>query len=260
MKTRKYELKRRAERQSETRRRIVEAIASLHREVGPAQTTISAIAQRAGVERLTVYRHFADEAAMFEACSAHFATEVAWPDPAAWAGAAEPAERLRAALLAVYGYYRRGEAMLAHALRDAPQLPALAAVLTPWEAFVRAVRDDLLERWATHGPARTRLAAALAHALRFGTWQSLARGEALEDAEAADLMVTFAQATAVAPPPGWRAARRPRPAPQPDTSEGRPVGADGPPLRRESRRDRTRACYAALRRLTRFLGNPTDAR
>src|SRR5215210_4510913 len=97
---RKYEQKRRAEQQAETRRRIVEAMVALHRELGPARTTITAIAERAGVERLTVYRHFADETAMFQACSAHFATKVAPPDPAEWAGVAEPAERLRAALLA----------------------------------------------------------------------------------------------------------------------------------------------------------------
>src|SRR5215210_6391266 len=94
---RKYEQKRHAEQQAETRQRIVEAMVALHAEVGPARTTISAIAERAGVERLTVYRHFADETAMFQACSAHFATEVAWPDPAGWAGVADPAERLRVA-------------------------------------------------------------------------------------------------------------------------------------------------------------------
>ena len=82
MATRRYQQRRRAEQQGETRQRIVEAMVALHREVGPARTTISAIAERAGVERLTVYRHFADEAAMFQACSAHFATEVAPPDPA----------------------------------------------------------------------------------------------------------------------------------------------------------------------------------
>ena len=202
MKTRKYELKQRAERQAETRRRIVEAIVALHQEVGPARTTISAIAERAGVERLTVYRHFADETAMFEACSAHFTAEVPPPDPAVWNGVQDPAERLRAALLAFYAYYRRAEAMLTHVARDAPQLPALAAVLTPWEAFVGAVRDGLLEGWAAPGPARARLAAAVAHALRFETWRSLARVEALGDAEAADLMVTLAQAAAAAPPPG----------------------------------------------------------
>lgn len=201
-KTRKYEQTRRAEQQAETRQRIVEAMVALHRDVGPARTTISAIAERAGVERLTVYRHFADESAMFQACSAHFITEIGQPDPAAWEGVSEPAERLRAALLAFYDYYRRGEDMLAHVHRDVPQLPALAVVMAPWDAFVDAVRDGLLEGWAAPAPVQPQLVAAVAHALRFETWRSLARVEALGDVAAADLMVTLAQAAAAAPPRG----------------------------------------------------------
>ena len=199
MATRRYQQKRRAEQQAETRQRIVEAMVALHREVGPARTTISAIAERAGVERLTVYRHFPDELSMFQACTAHYATEVPGPDPEQWAYVAEPAERLRAALLAFYDYYRRAEEMLVHAVRDVPQLPALAAVLTPWEEFVGRVREDLLGRWDAAAPARVRLAAAVAHAMRFETWRSLARAEGLGDAEAADLMVTLAQAAARIP-------------------------------------------------------------
>src|SRR3954451_20127201 len=137
---RTYRKKRRAEQQAETRQRIVEAMVALHREVGPARTTISAIAERAGVERLTVYRHFPDDRSMFEACTTHYASEVPGPDPAAWAGIEEPAERLRAALLAFYDYYRRAEDVLTHAVRDVPQLPALAAVLRPQEQFLARVR------------------------------------------------------------------------------------------------------------------------
>jgi AcrR family transcriptional regulator len=193
---RKYQKKRRAEQEAETRQRIVEAMVDLHREVGPARTTISGIAERAGVERLTVYRHFPDERSMFEACTAHYATQVPVPDPAAWAGVEEPAERLRAALLAFYDYYRRAEDVLTHAVRDVPQLPALAAVLSPWEDFVRRVREELLEGWVPVRSRRTRVAAAIAHALRFETWRSLARAEGLGDAEAADLMVALAEAAA----------------------------------------------------------------
>jgi AcrR family transcriptional regulator len=198
MKTRKrrprpYQKKRRAEQEAETRQRIVEAMVALHREMGPARTTISAIAERAGVERLTVYRHFADERAMFQACSAHFATEVPGPNPAAWAGIAEPVERLRAALLAFYIYYRRAEEMLVQVHRDLPQLPALASVLSPWDEFVAGVREEMLEGWKGAGPPRARLAAAVAHALRFETWRSLSRMEGLGDAEALELMVTLVQ-------------------------------------------------------------------
>jgi AcrR family transcriptional regulator len=196
MATRTYQKKRRAEREAETRQRIVEAIVALHREMGPARTTISAIAERAGVERLTVYRHFADETAMFQACSAHFATEVPGPDPAVWTDVAEPAERLRAALLAFYDYYRRAEEMLVQVQRDLPQLPALAAVLSPWDEFVAGVGDSMLAGWETAGPQRTRLRAAIAHAFRFDTWRSFARAEGLEDSETADLMVALAQAAA----------------------------------------------------------------
>jgi len=196
MATRKYEKKRRAEQESETRRRIVEAVFALHGEIGPARTTIKAIAQRAGVERLTVYRHFADEGAIFAACDAHFRSETPPPDPAAWADIVDPAERLRAALVAFYGFYRRGENMIANAERDAVGLPALAVLMAPRDAMLAVLREDLLAAWAVGDRARTRLAAAIAHALRFDTWRSLARVEGLEDAEAAELMVDLARAAA----------------------------------------------------------------
>src|SRR5262245_51704316 len=197
MATRKYTQTRRAEQQSETRQRIVEAVYELHGEIGPAQTTIKAIAERAGVERLTVYRHFADEGEIFAACNAHFRAEMPPPNPADWAGIADPAARLRTALLAFYGYYRRGEDNLGKALRDAPQLPALAAVLAPFGQFVEATRRDLQSAWPARRRARERLGAAIGHALRFDTWRSLAHVEGLDDAEAVELMVALAEAVAV---------------------------------------------------------------
>lgn len=196
MTKRKYELRQRAERQAETRQRIVEAVVSLHREVGPALTTISGIAERAGVERLTVYRHFADEGALYQACAAHFASEVTPPDPADWSGFEEPERRLRAALLAFYDYYRRAEDMLANIYRDAPQLSALATVFAPWVAFVDGVRDELVERWGVPRRSRGRLTAAVGHALRFQTWQSLSRAEGLADRQAAELMIALATTVA----------------------------------------------------------------
>jgi AcrR family transcriptional regulator len=206
-KRRKYTQHRRAEQQSETRRRIVAAVAALHGEIGPARTTIKAIAERAGVERLTVYRHFADEGEMFAACGAYFQEQTPPPDPAAWAGVADPAAQLRAALRAFYGYYRRGENMLANAQRDAAQLPALAAVLAPFGRFVEAVRDDLQAAWPASDSARPRLVAAIGHALRFDTWRSLAHVEGLDDDSAADLMVAFAQTAARTPARGRASTR-----------------------------------------------------
>lgn len=198
MATRRYEQKRRAEQQSETRRRIVEAVVALHEEIGPAQTTIKAIAERAGVERLTVYRHFGDESALFSACAAHFLEMKPLPDPAAWSDIADPEERLRTALLAFYAYYGRGEDMIANARRDAAQLPALAATLAPWAELYETVREDLLATWSVRGRARTRLAAAIGHAISFDTWRSLVRGEGLEDVEAVELMVGLVRAAAAA--------------------------------------------------------------
>lgn len=194
MATRKYTQKRRAEQQSETRRRIVEAVYALHGEIGPARTTIKAIAERAGVERLTVYRHFADEGEIFAACGAHFQAEIPPPDPSTWAGLTDPAARLRTALLAFYDYYRRGENLLAKAQRDAPELPALAALLAPWDRLVEMVREDLQTAWRADDVARPSLAAAIGHALRFDTWRSLAHVEGLDDAAAAELMVDLARA------------------------------------------------------------------
>lgn len=193
--SRRYQLKERARQQADTRRRIVEAVVALHREVGPAQTTISAIAARAGVERLTVYRHFADESTLLAACAAHFAVEVPPPDPATWIGEDDPVRRLRATLLSFYEYYTRGEDMLTHVTRDAPRLPALAAVLAPWLTFVAVTRDALLEGWGEAG-AHPRLAATVTHALRFETWQSLAQHGALGNVDAAELMIALCEAAA----------------------------------------------------------------
>ncbi|HET7479864.1 MAG TPA: helix-turn-helix domain-containing protein, partial [Rubrobacteraceae bacterium] len=116
---RKYEQKRRAEKQEETRRRITEATVELHKTVGMARTTISAIAENAGVERLTVYRHFPDEKTLFSACSEHYMGANPPPDPEPWARTGDPEERLRSALEEVYAYHRRTEPMMANLIRDA---------------------------------------------------------------------------------------------------------------------------------------------
>jgi AcrR family transcriptional regulator len=177
---RKYELKARAETQAQTRRRITEATVDLHRTVGPARTTISAIAERAGVQRLTVYRHFPTEEELFAACGAHWLAGSPPPDPAAWTGIEDRRERLRTALEAIYGWYRANEGMLGNTERDATLLPALAQAADP-SAYLEPVRAGL----APSGDRVER--AAVGHALAFSTWRSLAR-EGLTDAEAAALM------------------------------------------------------------------------
>src|SRR5689334_23081270 len=117
---RKYELRQRAEARAVTRQRIVDATVALHGSVGPAATTISAIAERAGVQRLTVYRHFPDKRALFQACSGHWAALHPLPDPSSWPAVADPAARLELALRELYAHYRETEQMTANIRRDLP--------------------------------------------------------------------------------------------------------------------------------------------
>jgi AcrR family transcriptional regulator len=189
---RKYELKARAAAQEETRRRITEATVGLHLEVGPANTTISEIAKRAGVQRLTVYNNFPDETSLLGACSAHWVELHPPPDPTGWMSIRDPARRARAALSAIYGYYRETETMSANVLRDAKTMPALAGILEQTrEAFLRAVRDDLASAWERGGAPNGRLRAAVDVALRFDTWQSFAREHGMSDEDAAGLAVAM---------------------------------------------------------------------
>src|SRR5688500_15816045 len=116
---RTYTLKRRAEQQADTRRRIVEATVDLHSSVGPALTTLSMIAERAGVQRHTLYAHFPDERSLHLACSGLAFERDPPPDAAPWRSIEDRRERLRAGLTAVYGWFERNAEMAACVLRDA---------------------------------------------------------------------------------------------------------------------------------------------
>jgi AcrR family transcriptional regulator len=183
---RRYEKRRRAEQEEATRRRITEAAVTLHGTVGPARTTISALAREAGVQRATVYRHFPDDASLLAACSAHWATQHPAPDPQPWLAVEDPEERVRTALAAVYARYRGAEPMLTNVLRDAGAMPALREAGAPWRAYLATV-EDLLAGGFPGGDQRT-LRAAIALSLDFRAWQVLARERDLDDADAAQLM------------------------------------------------------------------------
>jgi len=103
--TRTYQKKKRAEHEAETRRRIVEATVALHTSVGPARTTISAIADKAGVQRHTVYSHFPEEDALFAACTSHWAVLHPFPAAEPWGEAADPLQRLALALRDIWAWY-----------------------------------------------------------------------------------------------------------------------------------------------------------
>jgi AcrR family transcriptional regulator len=192
---RKYVKRRRAQSEEETRRRITEATVALHREVGPARTTISAVAERAGVQRLTVYRHFPDEAELFGACSAHWLASHPIPDPAPWAAHADVDDRLRAALTEIYAWYRGDEQMIANVARDAPGIPALARIVASGlPGYIESVRELILRGSGVRGRRRELLAAAIGHALDFETWRSLERRQGLAPEAAVELMVRLVAA------------------------------------------------------------------
>jgi AcrR family transcriptional regulator len=191
MKKRRYTQKGRAKSSEATRERIVAATVALHEKLGPKATTISAIAKRAGVQRLTVYRHFPDDAALFEACSSHWLAANPPPEAAAaLAGGREGAASCRTALATLYAYYRRTAAMLDASHRDEPEVPALRAPMKAFRAYLDGYRDELVASLAPRPHEKSALTATLGHALRFTTWQSL-KQERLSDAAIAGLVMQW---------------------------------------------------------------------
>ncbi|GAA3020965.1 hypothetical protein GCM10020229_35240 [Kitasatospora albolonga] len=180
-------MRKRAEDVDRTRQRIVEAAVHLHGTAGPAATSIAAIAERAGVTRLTVYRHFPDDTALFTACSAHWLARQTLPDPDGWARIADPVERLAVGLADLYRHYREGEAMLALVHRDQHVVPPAVRDLR-LGAFRRYV-DTLADAWPRpHDPVRT---AVIGHAAAFTTWHSLCRDQQLTNEQAVDVMTAL---------------------------------------------------------------------
>jgi AcrR family transcriptional regulator len=185
---RTYRMKRRAELEAQTRLRITESAVALHGTVGPARTSISAIAEHAGVRRSTVYRHFPDEAALFAACSSHWRAANPPPELVSWREIENPDERLRVALGEMYAHYRRTEGMLANLFRDEATVPSVQMSFSAFHAYLVDTADVLMRGRGLRGGAAKRVRAAVGHALSFATWQSLAREQGLEDRQAADLM------------------------------------------------------------------------
>jgi AcrR family transcriptional regulator len=185
---RPYRKRRRAEQEQLTRLRIAEAAVELHGSVGPAATTVSAIAERAGVQRATVYRHFPEQESLFAACSSLWRERNPSPDLDAWRAIDDPGERLRHALDDLYGWYERCEAMLERVFRDAPRVPAMrvpASQTVTWFQQALAVLDQGRRE---RGARRRRVRAATGHAVAFETWRSLVRRQSLARADAVELM------------------------------------------------------------------------
>jgi AcrR family transcriptional regulator len=185
---RAYRKRRRAMLEDETRRRITEAAVDLHGSVGPARTTISAVAERAGVQRATVYRHFPDEEALFGACSAHWRAQHPLPDLASWAAVDDPSDRLRIALTDLYAWYGQGEWMLEKTTRDAALVPAMRPAVESMGAWFGEALVTILRGRRERGARRRRVEAAIGHAISFTTWRSLVREQGLPNDDAVHLM------------------------------------------------------------------------
>lgn len=195
---RPYTLKARAAQQEETRRRIVVATAALHEEVGPALTTVSEIARRAGVQRLTVYNNFPDDHSLFAACGAHWRALHPPPDAAKAMAIHDPWKRLRTVLCPLYNWYRATARMSEHVQRDRLVLPALDAVLrVVSDERMATLRDELTAAIKPRPSRATATHAAVGLALDFWTWRRLT-SQGLTDDDAAGLMVNAVKSAAAA--------------------------------------------------------------
>jgi len=172
---------------ADTRRRITEAAVELHGTVGPVRTTVSAVAERAGVQRHTVYRHFPTEDDLFQACSTHFATLNPRPDVQPWRAITEPRARLAHALDELYAFYERTGYMYANIIRDEPLVDAIGPRLATLRDFLSEAAEILAVGWRARGRRRHLLDAALGHVLGFETWRSLTAPGDVTRADAVEL-------------------------------------------------------------------------
>jgi AcrR family transcriptional regulator len=186
--TRTYRMQRRAQSQEQTRLRITESAVELHGTVGPSRTSISAVAALAGVRRSTVYRHFSDEAALFDACSAHWAAANPLPDVSVWSRIESPDERLGVAVREMFAFYGRTQSMLENLFRDEMTVPLVRERFAAFRGYFVGARDTLMAGRGLRGVARRRTRAALGHAIAFSTWKSLVQEQGLTDAEAVALL------------------------------------------------------------------------
>ncbi len=180
---RNYTLKRRAESQAETRRRIVEAAVELHGTLGPAMTTVSMIAEKAGVQRHTFYSHFPDERSVLMACSGHALEQDPLPEASAWRLIAAPVERLHVGLRAVYDYFERNAELLTCVLRDAEHYTLVGEIVALRYAPGIGAWHDVLG-----AGLKSKQRAMLTLALSFYTWRTLTRDAGLKQKDAVGVM------------------------------------------------------------------------
>ncbi len=193
--TRPYRMRLRADQQASTRQRITESAVELHGTLGPARTSMSAVAAHAGVRRSTLYRHFPDEAALFDACTAHWMAANPPPDLSKWAEISAPDERLLTALKELHEYYRRTEDMLDNLFRDETIVPLVRERFAAFRGYLAAARETLMGERNLRGTPARRTRGALGHVMAFSTWKSLVREHRVSDGDAVTLLCALVAAT-----------------------------------------------------------------
>jgi AcrR family transcriptional regulator len=158
---------------------------------------VSAVAERAGVQRHTLYRHFPTEVDLFGTCSAHFLAANPWPDSESWREIDDPRRRLRRALDELYAYYERTEPMFSNVMRDLELVEAIRPTLVPLERYLAETVDVLAAGWPSRGRSRSLLTAALRHAVDFQTWRSLATERHITRGNAVRLVTALVEAAAM---------------------------------------------------------------
>jgi AcrR family transcriptional regulator len=182
-------MRKRAEQQAETRRRIVEAAVDLHTRIGPAQTSLSMVAEQAGVQRNTLYAHFPDERSLLMACSGHTQAADPPPDAEPWRAIDDPYVRLGTGLAALYDWFGRNAQRIASVLRDAehhgPTREIAAFRMGPYMKAYAEVLGEMLD---------DRQRAMLTLARSFHTWRTLTRDGGLTPEAAVETMVQAVKA------------------------------------------------------------------
>ena len=194
-KPRPYRKEKRALQEEETRRRITEAVVELHRTVGPANTTVTDVADLAGVSRMTVYNHFPTESDLIAACSTHWVAQNPFPDPAPWEAIDDPLVRLDTALGELYRFYRNTEDMMGKVLRDAPLVSPLEEVMEErWWPYLGLIVRVLGQGWPDD-TAEEELDALLSLAVDFRSWKILTNS-GLTDARAVECAASMVSGAA----------------------------------------------------------------
>jgi AcrR family transcriptional regulator len=183
-------MRRRGEQVGRTRQRITDAAVRLHTTVGPSETSMSAVADAAGVTRLTLYRHFPSKDELFRACMTHWRALHPPPDVDRWRAIPSFHARLRTALDELYAWYGENAQDLFPIYRDADDTPD-SNQRARKESNAR-MADAILDALEATPARRRRVRAALGHVIGFWSWHSLVVEQGLTSREAAGMASGFA--------------------------------------------------------------------